>query len=54
MRNNPVLICEIEQLKLKLERTAQKHEYNLNHPDVVAVSAMLDRLIAEHMRKKHE
>lgn len=43
---------EIEKLKEELEELARHHQYNFKHPDVVALSQRLDKLITDAMREE--
>ncbi len=44
--------AEIYQLKMLLELTAKKYQYNLRHPKVLRLSQKLDGLIVEAMKTK--
>ncbi|WJH33116.1 aspartyl-phosphate phosphatase Spo0E family protein [Paenibacillus sp. CC-CFT747] len=50
MRNNRRLDAEIESVKKHLALIAHKYQYNFRHPQVVAVSERLDRLILRQMK----
>ncbi|MCS7459367.1 aspartyl-phosphate phosphatase Spo0E family protein [Paenibacillus doosanensis] len=43
---------EIERLKQLLEQIALKHQYNFGHPEVLALSQTLDRVILQQMMQK--
>ncbi|WP_120188983.1 aspartyl-phosphate phosphatase Spo0E family protein [Ammoniphilus oxalaticus] len=45
---------EIEKLKGELRKLAIIHKYNFQHPEVVALSQQLDKLITYVMRKGNE
>jgi len=40
---------EFHKLKKQLERTAEKYKYDFRHPDVLAVSRRLDKIIVRMM-----
>lgn len=41
---------EIVKLKEQLERMARNYQYNFQHPEVIALSQQLDKLITRVMR----
>lgn len=41
---------EIVKLKEELERIARQYQYNFQHPEVIALSQKLDKLITRVMR----
>lgn len=51
MSNDVVVAMQIDTVKKQLEAVARKRQYNLRHPDVVAVSQLLDDLIVAVMKK---
>jgi len=42
---------EIVKLKVELENLAKFHHYNFQHPEVIALSQQLDKLIIRVMEK---
>jgi len=44
--------CEIQRLKEQLELTAKENNYNFQHPQVIALSQKLDKLITLVMRNR--
>lgn len=48
------LDAQINDLRAKLEWTAQQHKYNFMHPKVLRLSQKLDVLIVSLMNKQNE
>lgn len=49
---NAAMEKEFVKLKKKLERTAEKYKYDFRHPDVLAISRQLDKVIVRMMAAK--
>ncbi|MBW9158901.1 aspartyl-phosphate phosphatase Spo0E family protein [Clostridium tagluense] len=50
--NSDIINQNIEELKLELEKTIAKNNFNLIAPDVVSLSQMLDKEIVKEQKKK--
>ncbi|MCB2310682.1 aspartyl-phosphate phosphatase Spo0E family protein [Clostridium tagluense] len=50
--NSDIINQNIEELKLELEKTIIKNNFNLITPDVVSLSQMLDTEIVKEQKKK--
>jgi len=49
MSNTTLMEKEFSRLKKSLERTAAKNKYDLKHPEVIAASRRLDKVIVRMM-----
>ncbi|MEX2416701.1 MAG: aspartyl-phosphate phosphatase Spo0E family protein [Paenibacillaceae bacterium] len=52
MFNDVITALEIDHTRKQLECIVQQYEYDFNHPDVIAISQRLDRLILKVMTKQ--
>ncbi|TLS48281.1 aspartyl-phosphate phosphatase Spo0E family protein [Paenibacillus antri] len=50
--SNATIEKEFAKLKKMLETTAEKYKYDFRHPDVLAISRRLDKVIVRMMAGK--